>query len=70
MIQNDIELQATQERIAYFTSLVAQMRVTAKNADDFNLFANSYLVEIEKMHTEVMAYLKDYKGELLPAEAA
>jgi hypothetical protein len=70
MIQNDIELQATQERIAYFTRLVAQMRVNAKDARDFQMFANSYLAEIEKMHTEVMEYLKHHSSELLPAEAA
>ena len=70
MIQNDIELQTTQERIAYFTNLVAQMRVTAKDAEDFGLFANSYLAEIEKMHKEVMEYLKHHSSETLPAEAA
>ena len=33
MIHNDRELQATQERIAYFQRLLAQLRVTATDVE-------------------------------------
>ena len=69
MIHNDQELTITQERILRLSQLVAQMRVVA-SPDDFRLFSNSYLAEIEKMHAEVMSYLKKHATELNSVEAA
>ncbi|MDQ3754381.1 MAG: hypothetical protein M3371_06580 [Acidobacteriota bacterium] len=69
MIQNDQEFKATQERIAYFEGLVAQFRVSTSPAE-FKLMAGAYLAEIEKMHAEVMEYLKRHASEPMPAEAA
>lgn len=69
MIQNDQELKATQERISYFEGLVAQFRVTT-SPSEFKLMAGAYLAEIEKMHTEVVAYLSRHASEPVPAEAA
>ncbi len=69
MIENDQELNLTQERILRFSQLVAQMRVTA-SPEDFRFFSNSYLAEIEEMDTEVMNYLKKHSTEFPPAEAA
>ncbi|MEW6128516.1 MAG: hypothetical protein AB1757_15860 [Acidobacteriota bacterium] len=68
MIANDIELQATQERIAFFYKTVANMRLKA-TPEEYRLFSSSYLAEIDKMHAEVMEYLKKHPGET-PAEAA
>jgi hypothetical protein len=69
MIQNDVELKATQERIALFEGWVARFRVTIPPAE-FKLMAGAYLAEIEKMHAEVMAYLRRHASESVPAEAA
>ena len=69
MIQNDRELKATQERIAYFEGLVAQFRVTT-SAAEFELMAGSYLSEVEKMNAEILEYLKRHRSQMLPAEAA
>ncbi|ETW95147.1 hypothetical protein [Candidatus Entotheonella palauensis] len=69
MIKNDQELKATQERIAYFEGLVAQLRVTTSPAE-FKLMASGYLVEIERMHAEVMAYLSRHGSDPEPAEIA
>lgn len=69
MIQNDVELQCTQERIAKFESWVAQFRVTT-TPGEFKLMAGAYLAEIEKMHTEVMEYLGRHSSEPIQAEAA
>ena len=46
-IKNDVELQATQARIAYFQNLLAQFRVTAR-LEEFPVLAGSYRAEIEK----------------------
>jgi hypothetical protein len=69
MIKNDQQLKATQERISYFEGLVAQFRVTTSPAE-FELMAGSYLAEIERMHAEVLEYLKRHISEPVPAEAA
>lgn len=70
MIANDQELQATEERIALFYRTLANMRVKAKSAEEYRLYSNSYLAEIERMHSEIMEYLKRHSSEPQPAEAA
>jgi hypothetical protein len=69
MIQNDLELKVTQERIAKFESWVAQFRVTT-SPEEYKLMAGGYLAEIEKMHAEVMEYLRCHASEFEPAKAA
>ena len=69
MIHNDVELKATQERIALFEGWVAQFRVTIPSAE-FKLMAGAYLAVIEKMHAEVMEYLRRHASEPASPEAA
>ncbi len=69
MISNDLELQATRERIAFFYGILIQMRATTE-PDEYPFMANSYLSEIEKMNTEVLDYLKSHPSQHMPAEAA
>ena len=69
MIYNDAELKGTQERITYFEGLVAQFRVSVPR-ENFPAMAEGYLAEIEKMHTEVMEYLRRHASEPEPAKAA
>lgn len=69
MVQNDVELQCTQERIAKFEGWVAQFRVNV-SPDEFKVMSGAYLAEIEKMHAEVMQYLSRHASEAAPAEAA
>lgn len=70
MIANNDELECTQERIAYFYKIVGQIRAQARTPKEYQLYSNSYLAEIEKMNQEVLEYLKQYPGEMSPAEAA
>ncbi len=70
MIANDQELQGTQERIAFFYKTLSQMRVAARTPEEYRLYSNSYLAEIEKMNAEVLEYLKLHPNEIKPAEAA
>lgn len=68
MIANDRELETTQERIAYFQGLLAQLRVTA-NRDQFPLMASGYRAEVERMQREVLDYLTRHASEGVTAEA-
>ncbi len=69
MIQNDLELQGTQERIAKFESWVAQFRVTTA-PENYAAMAGAYLAEIDKMHAEVREYLRCHASEFEPTKAA
>ena len=69
MIQNDLELKGTQERIAKFESWVAQFRVTT-SPEEFKLMSGGYLAEIDKMHAEVMTYLSCHVSQAELAQAA
>jgi hypothetical protein len=69
MIHNDQELEAMQERIAYFYRLLSQLRVTAK-PEEFPAVASGYRTEIARMQEEVLAYLTRHASEPTPAEAA
>jgi len=67
MIHNDQELQATQERIAYFQRVLAQLRVTA-TPEEFPLVASGYRAEVVRMQDEVLAYLTRHASEPVRAE--
>ena len=69
MIKNDLELQATRERISFFYGILIQMRLTTE-PEEYMLMANSYLCEIEKMNAEVLEYLKRHPSQITPAAAA
>lgn len=69
MIQNDEEMEATHERIAYFQRLLAQLRVTAK-PEEFAAVASGYRVEIQRMQKEVLDYLMQHASESVSREAA
>lgn len=67
MIENDEELRATQERIAYFENLMLQFRRTAR-PEEFLSVTKGYRLEIEKMQREVRDSLT--RPVNLPARAA
>jgi predicted phosphoribosyltransferase len=56
MIANDQELKVTQERIAHFQRLLAQIRHTAR-PEEFEAVGSGYRLEIERMQAEVLEYL-------------
>lgn len=69
MIQNDQEMEATHERIAYFQRLLAQLRVTAK-PEEFAVVASGYRAEIQRMQKEVLDYLMQHASVSVSREAA
>ena len=69
MIQNDQEMATTQERIAYFQRLLAQLRVTA-TPEEFPAVASGYRAEIVRMQDEVLEYLTRHASQPPSVEAS
>ena len=65
VINNDRELEVTQERIRQFQRQVAQIRKTETNPENYHLSAAGFLAEIDRMNLEIRDYLWS-----LPAEQA
>jgi hypothetical protein len=63
MISNDLELQATQERIRRFQMQAAHLRKVETNPVNYRLSVSGFLAEIDRMQLEVREYLS-----MLPAE--
>ena len=63
MINNDRELEITQERIRQFEQQVARIRKTETNPESYRLSAAGFLAEIDRMNLEIRDYLW-----LLPAD--
>jgi hypothetical protein len=66
MIENDRELAVTQERVAYFLRLLAQLRVSSR-PDEFPLVAGGYRAEVERMQQEILDYLTRHASETAKA---
>lgn len=63
MIENDVELQTTLDRISWFQQQVAQLRKTETNPMNYEAAASGFLAEIDRMQLEVREYLS-----ILPTE--
>lgn len=57
MIKNDIELEASLQRIQRFLDLVINMRKVEKNTSTYEASAGGFLAEIARMNLEVNEYL-------------
>jgi predicted phosphoribosyltransferase len=66
---NDQELEVSQQRIAYFQKLLAQLRITAR-PDEFQAVSSGYRAETEQMQKEVMEYLSRHSSQTVSAEAS
>ena len=64
MIKNDIELEATQERVIRFWKMVEAIRQGEKNVSSYHASAGGFLAEIEKMNREINEYLSIHPSEL------
>lgn len=63
MIKNDMELEATLERIRYFQSQVERLRQVEKNAQNYRMSAGGFLAEIDRMNLQVRDYLSSHPSE-------
>lgn len=64
MIQNDIELRTTLERIVRFQQQVIQLRNVETNPTNYRLSASGFLAEIDRMQLEVREYLSLHPSDL------
>jgi len=64
MIQNDIELKATLERISRFQQQVIHLRNVETNVTNYRLSASGFLAEIDRMQLEVREYLLLHPSDL------
>lgn len=64
MIQNNLELEATLERLHYFQQQLAKLRETETNLQNYRLSSGGYLSEIDRMNLEVREYLSFHPSEL------
>jgi len=68
VINNDRELELTQERIRQFQRQVAQIRKTETSPENYRLSAAGFLAEIDRMNLEIRDYLWSLPAEQ-PASA-
>jgi hypothetical protein len=57
MIQNDVELQTTLDRITRFQQQVVHLRRVEINPTNYRLSSSGFLAEVDRMQLEVRAYL-------------
>ena len=57
VINNDRELEVTQERIRQFQRQVAQIHKTETNPENYHLSTAGFLAEIDRMNLEIRDYL-------------
>ena len=57
MINNNQELAATQQRIRQLEQMVAQIRQTETNSENYRMSAAGFLLEIDRMYLEIRDYL-------------
>jgi hypothetical protein len=57
MINNDGELEITQDRIRQFERQVAQIRKTEANGENYRMSAAGFLADIDRMNLEIRDYL-------------
>ena len=65
MIQNNQELEATQERILRFQKQLEKLQEVETNPRNYELSAGGFLAEIDRMKLEVSAYLSFHPSELI-----
>lgn len=69
MIKNDVELQATLERIERFRNQVAHLRRVEADPKTYRLSSGGFLAEIDRMNREVREYLSLHPSEIVEETA-
>jgi hypothetical protein len=69
VIKNDVELQATLERIELFQRQVTHLRRVEADPTAYKLSAGGFLTEIDRMNREVREYLSLHPSEIVDEPA-
>jgi hypothetical protein len=67
MIQNNLELETTIDRIRYFQQQLEKLREVETNPRNYRLAGGGYLSEIDRMNLEIREYLSLHPSELQQA---
>lgn len=70
MISTDHQLETTWECIRQFQRMVAQIRASELNPENYRLSAGGFLAEIDRMTLEMREYLWSHPAEARAAVAA
>ena len=65
MIANDLQLQATLDRITWFQKQVAHLRKTETNAENYRAAVSGFLAEMDRLQLDVREHFSS-----LPTESA
>ena len=65
MIQNTQEFETTLIRIKHFQRIVEKLKTFETNPRNYELSAGGFLVEINRMHLELVEYLSTHPSELI-----
>jgi hypothetical protein len=63
MIDNDQELRATMQRIAWMQDQIAHLRRVETNPANYRASASGFLAEIDRMQLEVREFLSVHPAE-------
>ena len=64
MIQNNLEFEATIERIRHFQEQLEKLCEVETNLINYRLSGSGYLSEIDRMNLEIREYLSLHPSEL------
>lgn len=67
MIADDVELNTTLDRIAWFQQQVINLRATEANPANYHAASRGFLTEIDRMQREAREYLSFHPAELVGA---
>ena len=65
MIQNNQEFEATLARINHFQKIVEKLKAFETNPQNYELSADGFLAEINRMNLEVREYLTIHPNDLV-----
>jgi hypothetical protein len=63
MINNDQELEVTQDRVRQFERQAALIRNTEKDPESYRMSVSGFLAEIDRMNLEIREYLSSVPAE-------
>lgn len=63
MINNDQEMEVTQDRVRQFERQAALIRKTETDPDSYRMSVSGFLAEIDRMNLEIREYLSSVPAE-------
>lgn len=68
MIKNDVELDATLDRIRQFQAQIRHLRTVETNPANYRNSVSGFLAEVDRMQLDVREYLSVSPSQMLPVQ--